>query len=283
MLSVIICSRSNDVSSELKENISATIGCEYEMVVIDNSKNQYNIFQAYNEGVRRAKGDILCFMHDDILYHSENWGNKVCEYFDSYPDLGCLGVAGSHLVLDAPASFWHSEASCLHFYGHDSDGNLLLLDNTADEVAEDGLIKVCSVDGLWMSIRKSLFETIRFDDHTFQGFHCYDSDICMQIIQAGYDIGIAVGVLVEHGKRGTQNSSYFESIRAWHKKWTGFLPVVRGAEFSDKDIVARTALVRHIISLEEQVNSLVKVFESKSYRFGKAILRPLKRLRIDFP
>ena len=101
----------------------------------------------------------------------------------------------------------------------------------------------------------------------------------MQIIQAGYDIGIAVGVLVEHGKRGTQNLSYFESIRTWHKKWTGSLPVVRGAEFSDKDIVARTALVRHIISLEEQVNSLVKVFESKSYRLGKMLLNPIKKMK----
>ena len=66
MISLIICSRTADISDELKQNIATTIGCEYELCVIDNSRNEYSIFTAYNEGVRRAKGDILCFMHDDI-------------------------------------------------------------------------------------------------------------------------------------------------------------------------------------------------------------------------
>ena len=71
MISIVICSRKKDVSVELKKNIAETNGCEYEMVVIDNSRNKHNIFHAYNEGVSRAKGEILSFMHDDILFHSK--------------------------------------------------------------------------------------------------------------------------------------------------------------------------------------------------------------------
>ena len=74
MVSCIICSRKQDISTDLKENIKNTVGCDYELLIIDNSKNQYNIFKAYNEGIRRAKGDILCFMHEDIFYHTQNWG-----------------------------------------------------------------------------------------------------------------------------------------------------------------------------------------------------------------
>ena len=77
MLSLIICSRTPRISEELEKNIAETIGCEYELVVIDNSKNKYSIFSAYNEGVRRSKGDVLCFMHDDILYKTNGWGTKV--------------------------------------------------------------------------------------------------------------------------------------------------------------------------------------------------------------
>jgi len=68
MISLISCSRNSDISLKLKDNIAATIGCDYELVFIDNSKNSYNIFQAYNEGVSRSKGDILCFMHDDVIF-----------------------------------------------------------------------------------------------------------------------------------------------------------------------------------------------------------------------
>ena len=48
MVSIVICNRSNRISPVLEKNISETIGIEYEVVCIDNSKNQYNIFQAYN-------------------------------------------------------------------------------------------------------------------------------------------------------------------------------------------------------------------------------------------
>lgn len=59
MISCIICSRQPDISAELKENIATTVGCEYELVVIDNSKDEYSIFSAYNEGVRCAKAYLL--------------------------------------------------------------------------------------------------------------------------------------------------------------------------------------------------------------------------------
>lgn len=97
MISIIICSRKADISRELKDNIAATIGCEYELCVIDNSRNDYNIFTAYNEGVRRAKGDILCFMHEDILFHSEKWGTIVEEFFLEHAEAGLLGVIGGSL------------------------------------------------------------------------------------------------------------------------------------------------------------------------------------------
>lgn len=276
MISIIICSRKPDIPAKLKQNIAETIGCEYELVIIDNSRNKYNIFQAYNEGVRRAKGEILCFMHDDILYHSENWGNKVCEYFDSYPNLGCLGVAGSHLLLDTPASFWHSGTFCTHYFSRNNEG-VLQLEGLPDEGNDNGLSEVASVDGMWMCIRRCLFDKIRFDDKSFDGFHCYDSDICMQIIQAGYDIGIAFGVAVEHNKRGSQNACYFKNIRIWYDKWKHFLPIARGKEFSNEDIATRTYFVRQIVALEEQVSILGQVRDSMSYRLGKTLLSPLKK------
>ena len=55
MLSLIICSRHSDISDKLKDNIQKTIIAEYELIVIDNSKNKYSIFSAYNEGVKKAR------------------------------------------------------------------------------------------------------------------------------------------------------------------------------------------------------------------------------------
>ena len=87
MISIIICSRNKDIPSELKQNIADTIGVDYELVVIDNSRNQYSIFSAYNEGVKRAKGDMLCFMHEDVVFKNCNWGERVIKHFQNNKSL----------------------------------------------------------------------------------------------------------------------------------------------------------------------------------------------------
>ena len=116
MISCIVCSRSVDISTTLKENLAATIGCEYELIVVDNSKNNYSIFSAYNEGVRRANGDILCFMHEDICYYSPNWGDVVNNYFINSPDLGLLGILGSHYLAKCVCGVGDSSLLSAHYF-----------------------------------------------------------------------------------------------------------------------------------------------------------------------
>ena len=48
MISIIICSRFQSISKELKDNIENTVGVVHEIICIDNSKSQYDIFSAYN-------------------------------------------------------------------------------------------------------------------------------------------------------------------------------------------------------------------------------------------
>ena len=71
MISIIICSRTQAISKDLSENVQNTVGCDHELVIIDNSENQYSIFEAYNLGIKQSKGEYLCFAHDDILFHTK--------------------------------------------------------------------------------------------------------------------------------------------------------------------------------------------------------------------
>lgn len=82
MISIIICNRSERLNIDLEDNIKSTIGnVDYEIICINNEKGLYNIFQAYNTGVEKAKFPYLCFMHDDIRYHTLNWGKNVISHF----------------------------------------------------------------------------------------------------------------------------------------------------------------------------------------------------------
>ena len=77
MISIVVCSRHPKIDIFLEKNIKDTIGnVKYEIVWIDNSRSKYSIFEAYNEGVLRSEGEYICFMHEDIVYWSNDWGGK---------------------------------------------------------------------------------------------------------------------------------------------------------------------------------------------------------------
>ena len=61
------------------------------------------------------------------------------------------------------------------------------------------------IDGVCFCIRKSLFSSITFEDKTFQGFHCYDMDICLQIRHVGLSNIVVSDVLIEHISEGSFN------------------------------------------------------------------------------
>lgn len=102
MISIIICSRDRSMLSAAATNIEETVGEEHEIVAIDNSSGDYNIFTAYNTGIERAKGDILCFMHEDVTIYTKGWGRTISDTLDSRPDVGMIGVLGSQAVAEAP-------------------------------------------------------------------------------------------------------------------------------------------------------------------------------------
>lgn len=238
MISIIICSKFNTLDTSLKANIQQTIGdVDYEIIHIDNSRNDYNIFQAYNLGVERAKGGILCFMHEDICYHSHDWGRRVEEHFHD-EEVGAIGVAGGKYV--AKELDWR-------FYGmHEvalMQGNSTIEQHPQYEIVyypegrNDGrlLTSVALLDGVWLCIRKKLFDTIRWDDQTFHDFHLYDSDICMQINSQGSNIYVCHDILIEHKSYGTFTTNYKENLDLFLHKWSDSLPLQKGINISEED------------------------------------------------
>lgn len=237
MLSIIICSTRPTTDEELVRNIAATIGVAYEIVHIDNSQNTYNIFQAYNYGVEQAKGDLLCFMHEDVLFHTQGWG-KIVEQYLALDYIGAIGVAGGSVVLDQLD--WR-------FYGF---GTMYLMQGTttveespnyyiihpAHRPYHHALSMVAVLDGVWMCMRKELFQKIRFDDEHFHDFHLYDSDICMQINKAGKNVFVTYDILLEHKSMGTFSESYKDSLNIFFQKWKSDLPMMKGMVVSKQEM-----------------------------------------------
>ena len=281
MISIIVCSRKPDIPDNLKFNVTETIGVDYELIVIDNSENKYSIFSAYNEGVRRAKYSYLCFMHEDILFHTEDWGVKVTEHFKD-KTIGLIGVVGGHYMPKCPASWWSAECSSgIVLQGKINNGSYSseLYEWLSHKVPEETSVSVASVDGLWFCVRTELFGKINFDENTYRGFHCYDSDICMQVIEAGYDVHVVFDILIEHLSQGNQDDLFFFERIKWFNKWKGKLPVVKGVCLAETDVDERLNLVKYLNESRDLISELQKIRYSKAYIIGKFILSPLKLIR----
>ncbi len=255
MISVIICSKNAVTDDFLAENIASTIGTDYEIVHIDNSHNSYSIFQAYNRGVELAKGEYLCFMHEDVLFHSTGWGLVLIEYL-SQKSTGLLGVAGCKLILDQ--SDWRFydfierpqyviqgnssvEPLPLYYIEHNGDYKKRPLQN--------GIEIVAVVDGVWMAIRKELFRHIRFDEENFDAFHLYDSDISMQVNMLGLDIMVTDRIVIEHKSEGLFSNDFLDGLKVFLDKWKESLPIAKGMSINGEDFSERLAVSKQNIDL----------------------------------
>jgi len=254
MISIIICTLEEEIKYVLSDNIEKTIGVDYEVIYIYNENNKYSIFEAYNLGVSKAKFSICCFMHDDIIYQTFNWGAFVVEYFEKNKDLGAIAVAGCKYLRKMPSIWSIPKYNVFNIIQSDKKNKVKYWLN--DSKAENIIV----FDGMWFCIRKSLFDIIEFDKITYDGFHFYDLDIAMQIYIAGFKIKSVPNILIEHTSMGYLDRNWLKNAFKFYSKWSFFLPVSLVQE--DKNL---------FISLEDSaiISMLRTIKNEKAYSFLK--------------
>lgn len=229
MISIIICNRKKVLDPKLENNIKSTIGIEYEIINIDNSDNRYNIFQAYNKGIQKSKYPYICFMHDDILYHTVNWGKNIIDYFND-PAVGMIGVAGPTYISQLPGIWWGIEnekcrTDSIRQCNLDTDRfDLTRQHYTLYNPYNEKATEVVALDGLFFCIKKEIFGDVSFDE-SYNGFHFYDIDISLQIKSKGYKLLCVYDVLIEHISVSNLSLEWVKASRVFFNKWKKLLPI----------------------------------------------------------
>jgi len=263
----------------LKDNITATIGCEYELCVIDNSHNEYNIFTAYNEGVRRTNGDILCFVHEDILFRCEDWGNMLINDYAKDKKIGCIGVVGIQFLPKKPMAMWNASAGIGGVLQgqKDQQGRYFVSDDLDKDTKE--LTEVVALDGCLISIRRTLFEQIHWDEKAYGGFHIYDMDICMQVLQTGCKVCVEPSVIIEHQSLGNATREWYDSLQSFYAKWQNDLPIMRGMTLTKNELLWRDRMYDVVLDNQKLYHEIDRIHKSYAYRVGKFLLSPFSYLR----
>jgi hypothetical protein len=176
-----------------------------------------SIFKKYNKGISFVKDeDLIVFMHDDVTILDPLFEKKIEIVFKRFPDIAILGVIGT-TVFNANGGWWTCNRQ-LETIGHIIQGHP---DGTDHHLIERiGFNKnVISVDGCLFIGRAELFKngTLKFDA-SYDGYHFYDADICVQAKDKGFNVAVA-DILIRHQSEGPIDKTWHMNRQKFVNKW----------------------------------------------------------------
>lgn len=220
MISIIVCSINPARAEAFRTNVLETIGLPCEFIIYDNREAGGSITHVYNLCAGKAKGEYLCFAHEDIFFRTFDWGERIVSLLQK-PTTGVVGFAGSTAKL-ATCSGWGSmrQYTRYNYVQRFRNGSIKYCIANPDKVSASPVIVL---DGMCLFMRREVWAEIRFDEATFQGFHLYDLDISMAVGQK-YINYVTNDVLLEHFSEGSYNQAWLDDTARFHRKWAGCLP-----------------------------------------------------------
>lgn len=260
MISIIVCSIDNYWFTNFSASVEKTIGVNYEIIQIDNKIENLSITKAYNKGAKKAKYEYLVFVHEDIIFQTPNWGNLLLHYFYSLENPGVLGVVGSSYLPISPSDWWISDMNYIHTN---------YLSNSKEELSGQGVLKchgeqipkkVYAVDGMFLTLKKSVFLEISFDERLL-GFHGYDTDLSYQVSRK-YQNYFIPGILMEHFSKGQPNTVWLENTEIAKRK---ILPQIHDLVFRKKVLMSLECKAYHLF-----LGQLLKYGKNRIYNINMA-------------
>ncbi|MDD5421997.1 MAG: glycosyltransferase [Candidatus Omnitrophica bacterium] len=194
---------------------------------INYIRNETNLgpIRAINQGIKAAKYDYVVIIHNDVVIMEEDWLAKIVSAMEKDPKIGIAGLAGRKEIYDTGCV---NEASLKH--------NLQNEDLNAP-MGED-VAEVAVIDGLCFVMKRDLLNKTSGLDETYGYMHCYDLDISLQSIDAGFK-NVIVKVAAMHLGNGGMTRKLREykelvkddygllkkNCKVFSRKWRHMLPI----------------------------------------------------------
>lgn len=172
---------------------------EYELVLIDNCDGKYkSAAQALNYGAKKATGDYLIFVHQDVDLNYPDCLKDIEGIVENLEDIGVAGVAG------------YTE----------TDGKYAMYSNIKDGYPPEDVgininnpIEVQTVDECLFVVAGSLFKQLEFDEKTCPDWHLYGADYCLDSKKLGKTVYV-IPIKIYHASRTESFSkSYYTTLK----------------------------------------------------------------------
>ncbi|MEO5376817.1 MAG: tetratricopeptide repeat protein [Magnetococcus sp. DMHC-6] len=230
-ISIIVCSIHVDRLERFKKSVAFCLAPEWvEWIVISDAKS---LAEGYNRGIRASRGEILLLCHEDIEFICADFMEKLERGLARFD---MVGVAGASEVV-GPGPWWRIGSPYIHsvviypaiVYAdmnrlslQETEKNRYFLIYCGDPHQE--MVRVKVLDGLFLAGRRSMFQTLAFDEIRFDGFHFYDLDISLAAHLAGYKVGVCKDIFLIHHSAGSISREWHLYREKFIEKYHGRIP-----------------------------------------------------------
>ena len=159
-------------------------------VKVNYIRNEENVgpIRAINQGFSAASYEYVGVIHNDVIILEKGWLEKIKSVMDKDPGIGVLGLAGRQEIY---------KTGCVN---EESLKHNLQNEDLNPPMAED-VARVAVIDGLCFFVNRKLLSKIKGLDEAYGYMHCYDLDLSLQSIDAGFK-NVVVKISAIHVSNG---------------------------------------------------------------------------------
>ena len=161
---------------------------DFELIKIDNRDNTFaSAAEALNFGGKKAKGDFILFVHQDVDLLYNTWLEDAENILHSIHNLGIAGVAG---VCEA-RKISEDRARNIIIHG---DNKLW-----GKAISKPELVQ--TLDECLAVVPRKVFADLKFDEKICNDWHLYTVDYCLSVRKLEL-YAYAIPMLIYHKSRG---------------------------------------------------------------------------------
>ena len=182
------------------------------------------LIRALNQGARLARGEFLCFLHNDTEMREPRWLERLHAAVEFGSRIGLAGLYGARKLRGDGRYVGRTLVHAL-------EGRATLTGERAE---------VAAVDGVCLFLRRSVLEAVGGFDEGYGFFHGYDRDLSFAVREAGWRCAVVNAPFVHRGggtrtgegapRRAEEDlADRRQALRRFARKWRHRLPSdVRG-------------------------------------------------------
>ena len=148
-------------------------------------RNDDNIglIRGLNQGARLARGEFLCFLHNDTIMRDHEWLARLRAPLEEGTRVGLAGLYGAQRLRRDGRYVGRTILHCL-----EGSGNLY-----------DPSAEVAAVDGVCLFLRRGVFDSVGGFDEAYGFFHGYDRDLSFSVREAGWRCVVVNAPFIHRG------------------------------------------------------------------------------------